>query len=145
MLRDRNSVFPFEFTKQPFQARLSISLPLFTNFSRTQRVSEARATHRDLEESVRARGLAVQTEVNQGFLTLQASYTAVAIQDTNRTAAGEQLQLATERYRVGSGTFFELLDAQVAALRAEYDYVNAVYDYHRTLATLEAVVGRSLR
>ena len=94
---------------------------------------------------MRARGLAVQTEVSQGYLTLQTAYAAVAIQDTNRTAAGEQLQLATERYRVGSGTFFELLDAQVASLRAEYDYVNAVYDYHKTLAALEASVGRSLR
>lgn len=144
-LRARNSVFPFDFTRQPFQARLNISLPLFTNFSRTQRVSEARAQHEDLEEAVRARGLGVQTEVSQAFLTLQASYQAVAIQDTNRAAATEQLQLATERYRVGSGTFFELLDAQVADLRAAYDYVNAVYDYHRTLATLEAAVGRSLR
>src|SRR5207237_695982 len=61
------------------------------------------------------------------------------------TPAAEQLQLATERYRVGSGTFFELLDAQVAALRAETDYVNAVYDYHKALAALEAAVGRPLR
>lgn len=144
-LRDRNSVFPFQFTRQPFQARLSITLPIFTNFSRELQVSEARAQHQDIEESVRARGLAVQTEVSQGYLTLQTAYAAVAIQDTNRSAASEQLQLATERYRVGSGTFFELLDAQVAALRAEYDYVNAVYDYHKTLAALEASVGRSLR
>src|SRR5205823_3320407 len=74
-----------------------------------------------------------------------ATYQAIAIQDTNRTAAREQLQLATERYRVGSGTFFELLDAQVAALRAETEYVNAVYDYHKALAALEAAVGRPLR
>ena len=53
--------------------------------------------------------------------------------------------LATERYRVGSGTFFELLDAQVAQLRAEIDYVNAVYDYHKAVAALEAAVGRPLR
>jgi outer membrane protein len=46
---------------------------------------------------------------------------------------------------VGSGTFFELLDAQVAALRAEHDYVNAIYDYHKSLAALEAAIGRSLR
>jgi outer membrane protein len=94
---------------------------------------------------VRARGLAVQTEVSQAFLVLQTAFRAVGLQDTNRTAAREQLQLATERYRVGSGTFFELLDAQVAALRAESDYVNATYDYHKAIAALEAAVGRSLR
>jgi outer membrane protein len=94
---------------------------------------------------VRARGLAVQTEVSQSYLTVQTAYRTIAIQDTNRSAAREQLQLATERYRVGSGTFFELLDAQVAALRAEYDFVAAIYDYHKALAALEAAVGRPLR
>jgi len=144
-LVDQTSVFPFQFTRQPFQARLSISLPIFTNFSRTQRISEARAQHGDLEEAVRARGLAVQTEVSQAFLTLQTAFRTTGLQDTNRTAAREQLQLATERYRVGSGTFFELLDAQVASLRAESDYVNAIYDYHKALSALEAAVGRPLR
>ncbi len=144
-LRDANSVFPFDFTRQPFQARLTLTLPIFTNFARELRVSEARAQHDNLEESVRARGLAVQTEVSQAFLTLQTAFRTVGLQDTNRTAAREQLQLATERYRVGSGTFFELLDAQVAALRAESDAVNATYDYHKALALLEAAVGRSLR
>jgi outer membrane protein len=94
---------------------------------------------------VRARGLQVQTEVNQAFLQLETAYQAIAIQDTNRLRARDQLQLATERYRVGSGTFFELLDAQVATLRAETDYVSAVYDYHKAVAALEAAVGRPLR
>jgi len=94
---------------------------------------------------VRARGLEVRTEVSQAFLTLQTTYRAVSIQDTSRAAAREQLQLATERYRVGSGTFFELLDAQVAQLNAEFDYVSAIYDYHKAVAALEAAVGRRLR
>jgi outer membrane protein TolC len=46
---------------------------------------------------------------------------------------------------VGSGTFFELLDAQLAAQRADADYINAVYAYHRSVASLEAAVGRPLR
>ena len=144
-VRDRNSVFPFNFTKQPFQARLTVTWPIFNNFSRELNVSNARTQHNDLEERVRARGLAVQTDVSQAFLVLQSAYRTVGLQDTNRVAAREQLQLATERYRVGSGTFFELLDAQIAALRAEQDAVNATYDYHKALAVLEAAVGRSLR
>jgi outer membrane protein len=144
-LRDANSVFPFQFTEQPFQARLTISMPIFTNFAQELRVSQARADRSDLEESVRARGLAVQTDVSQAYLALQTAYRTVGLQDTNRTAGREQLQLSTERYRVGSGTFFDLLDAQLQALRAESDYVNATYDYHKAVAALEAAVGRSLR
>ena len=144
-LRDANSVFPFQFTEQPFQARLTISMPIFTNFAQELRVSQARADRNDVEESVRARGLAVHTDVSQTYLALQTAYRTVGIQDTNRTAGLEQLQLSTERYRVGSGTFFDLLDAQVQALRAESEYVNATYDYHKAVAALEAAVGRSLR
>jgi len=144
-IRDQNTAYPFSFTPQPFQARLAISLPLWTNFSQPLQVSQAKAQQQDLEESVRARGLQVHTDVSQAYLTVTTDYRTIAIQDTNRAAAREQLQLATERYRVGSGTFFELLDAQVAQLRAESDYVNAVYDYHKAVAALEAAVGRPLR
>jgi len=144
-IRDQNAAYPFNFTPQPFQARLSISIPLWSNFSQPLQVSQAKAQQQDLEEDVRARGLQVHTDVSQAYLTVTTAYRTIAIQDTNRTAAREQLQLATERYRVGSGTFFELLDAQVAQLRAESDYVNAVYDYHKAVAALEAAVGRPLR
>jgi outer membrane protein len=144
-LRDQNSRYPFHFTPQPFQARLTVSIPLWSNFHQPLLVSQAKAQQQDLQESVRARGLQVQTDVSQAYLTLETAFQTIAIQDTNRTAAREQLQLATERYRVGSGTFFELLDAQVAGLRAETDYINAVYDYHKAVAALEAAVGKPLR
>jgi outer membrane protein len=145
LIQDQNARYPFHFTPQPFQARLTVTLPLWGNFQQPLSVSLAKASQQDLQESVRARGLQVRTDVSQAYLTLQTAFQAIAIQDTNRTAAREQLQLATERYRVGSGTFFELLDAQVAALRAETEYINAVYDYHKGLAALEAAVGRTLR
>ena len=144
-LRDQNNIFPFSFISQPFQARLTVTLPLWTNFSQSQQVAEAKANHEDLEEGVRARGLALQTEVSQAYYTLQTAFQSVAIQDTNRAVGQEQLQLATDRYKVGSGTFFELLDAQVTALRAETDYIGAVYAYHKAVAALEAAVGRPLR
>jgi outer membrane protein TolC len=144
-LRTQNRAYPYHFTPEPFQARLTVSIPLWGDFQQPLQVSQAKAQQQDLDESVRARGLQVQTEVNQAFLQLETAFQAIAIQDTNRIRAREQLQLATERYRVGSGTFFELLDAQVAALRAETDYVSAVYDYHKARAALEAAVGRPLR
>ena len=144
-IRDAQTAYPFRFTSQPFQAQLTISLPIFTNFSRPLQVSQARAQRDDLAESVRARGLEVRTQVSQAYLSLRTSYRTIAIQETNRIAAREQLQLATERYRVGSGTFFELLDAQIAQLSGEFEYVNALYDYHKAVAALEAAVGRPLR
>ncbi len=140
-----NDVFPFSFTNQPFQVGLSVSLPIFTGFSRSLRVSQARAQQQDLDESVRARGLQVQAEVHARFLALQTAHQAIGVQVASREAAREQLRLAQDRYRIGAGTSLELSDAQSAVQQAETDYVNAVYAYHQAVAALEAAVGRPLR
>lgn len=140
-----NSVFPFDFTGQPFSARVSLSLPIFNQFSRESRISEASQFADDARERAEDQRLIVRTNVSEAYYGLIAAYQAIGIQETNRVAAREQLRLATERYRVGSGTFFELLDAQVAEQRAEADYINAIYAHHRAIATLEAAVGRPLR
>jgi outer membrane protein len=144
-LQTQNSAYPFNFTKQPFSARLTFSIPLWSNFQQPLQVSLAKQNHEQMEESVRARALGLQTEVNQAFLTLGTAYQTIAIQDTNRTAARDQLKLASDRYQVGSGTFLDVINAEVTAIRAETDYVNAVYNYHKALAALEAAVGRPLR
>ena len=141
----RNDVFPFDFTRQPFSARISVSLPIFTQFGRPRRSAEAAAQADDAREAAEQRRLQVRTDVSQAYYTLTAAYETIEIQQQNREAAQEQLRLATERYRVGSGTFFELLDAQLAAQQAEADYINAIYAYHRSVASLEAAVGRRLR
>jgi len=142
---DANDVFPFDFTRQPFQASLSISLPIFTGFGRSVQLSQAKAAQQDADESLRAGALQVRAQVNTRFLALNTSYQAIAVQEKSRVAAREQLRLAQDRYRLGSGTSLELSDAQNAVQRAEGDYVNAVYAYHRALAALEAAVGRPLR
>lgn len=144
-IRAQNNVFPFDFTHQPFQASLTISLPIFTGFGRSLRLAQARANEQDADESVRASALQVRTNVQARYLGVQTAYRAIGIQETSRAAAREQLRLAQDRYRVGLGTALEVTDAQTAVQRAEGDYVNAVYEYHRAVAALEAAVGRPLR
>ncbi|HET6779285.1 MAG TPA: TolC family protein [Gemmatimonadales bacterium] len=144
-IRNQNSVFPFSYTGQPFGANLTISLPIFTGFSRSLRLSQARAEEDDVEEEIRARRLQVRTEVHSSYLAVRTSYQAIGVQGISRDAARDQLRLAQDRYRVGAGTALELSDAQAAVQQAEGDYVNAVYDYHKAISALEAAVGRPLR
>jgi len=142
---DLNGKFPFDFDRQPFGASLTISLPIFTGFGRSLRLQQARELELDAEESVRAQAIQVRTDVHSRFLALETNYKAIAVQASSRDAARDQLRLAQDRYRLGSGTALEVSDAQNAVQRAEGDYVNAIYDYHKSLAALEAAVGRPLR
>jgi outer membrane protein len=142
---DANSRFPFDFQSQPFGASLTISLPIFTGFSRGLAVQQAREASIDADESLRAQQLQVRSDVHSRYLALQTAYSAIAVQGQSRDAARDQLRLAQDRYRLGSGTSLEVSDAENNVQRAEGDYVNAIYDYHKALAALEAAVGRPLR
>ena len=141
----RNSVFPFHFTSQPFRASVQISLPIFDGFQRNLSVAQAQAQRDDAREAVRARQLQTRTDVQSRYLAVQTSFKAISVQAANREAARDQLRLAQDRYRLGSGSALEVADAQNNVQRAEGDYVNSVYDYHKAIAALELAVGRPLR
>lgn len=144
-IRDANSGWPFSFTRQPWSISVGVSLPIFDGFSRESRVSAARAQADDAREALRAQQLMIDGQVQTQLLAVETNWRAAQIADTNRAAANDQLTLARERYRVGSGTALEVSDAQNAVTQAEAGYVNAVYDYHTAVAGLEAAVGRTLR
>jgi outer membrane protein len=53
--------------------------------------------------------------------------------------------MARERFRLGAANSIEVTDAQTRLSEAERAVIDAVYMYHKSLAALEALVGRSLR
>jgi len=144
-IKDANGTFPWHFIKNPFNLSVGVSLPIFTGFGRSLQVSQAQEFEDDADENVRAAALRIRTEVNTRYLALNASYKAIGVQAQSRDAARDQLRLAQDRYRLGSGSSLEVTDAQNAVQRAEGDYIAATYAYHRAVAILEAAVGRPLR
>jgi multidrug efflux pump subunit AcrA (membrane-fusion protein) len=144
-IHNTNSVFPFNFTRQPMSVSLGISLPIWDAYSRSLRISQAEATEDQAREGVRAQQLSTDAQIASQLLAARTAWQRIQIQDSNRVAARQQLQLAQDRYRIGNGTSLEIADAQNAVTQAEADYVTAVYDYHLAVVGLEAAVGRPLR
>jgi outer membrane protein len=144
-IRQSNSRFPFNFTKQPRSFTAMLSLPLFDGFAREQRVQEAMATRSDARYSVRARELALTADVTAAYLTLITAEKTVALQEQNAAKARQELKLMQDRYRIGATTFVDLAQSRATYERAESDRINAVYDYHKAFAVLESAVGKPLR
>ncbi len=140
-----NHDFPFHFTSQPFQASVGLSLSIFNGFSRELRISQARLQEKDLDQQVRARALLLESDVRSRYLRIETAFEAIPVQASNVVAAREQLKLAQDRYRLGSGNALEIADAQNGVQLAEGDYINAVYAYQQAIVALEASVGHSLR
>jgi outer membrane protein len=144
-IRRQNNAFPFGFTRQPFQVSATLSLAIFDNFQREQRVEESEAARNDALYSIRAQELKTTATVTSAYLTLQAQAQQVALQERTAQQAREALRLAEERYRVGLAPFLDVSDARTQFEQAESDRINAVYDFHKAFASLEAAVGRPLR
>lgn len=144
-LREQNSVFPFAFERNPWQVSASLSLPIFDNFGREQRMQEAQVQRNEARYRVRAQELQLTADVTAAYRTLETAYQTTQLQEQNARTAGEALRLAQERYRVGATTFVEVSQARDVFTRAEVDRINAIYEYHRAYATLENAVGRRLR
>jgi len=144
-INDRNNVFPFDFTGNPFRVSVGISLPIFQGFSRSLRVSQARAAQRNADEQVRFIELQLRTTIGSRLQATQTTYDVIQVQKQSQDAARQQLQLANERYRLGSGTVLEVSDALNAVTAADAAYINAIYDHQRAIVALYAALGRNYR
>lgn len=145
LLLESNDVFPFNFTKSPFNASLTINVPIFQGFNRQQRVAQASQAHEDARHNRRAQELRIRTNVTSAYDNLETSLQIVAIEERNLEVATQQLELARERYRLGAANYLELLDAQNSLATAERDHLNAVYNFHGAIIGLEAAAGIRLR
>jgi outer membrane protein len=137
--------FPFKFARSPMSFSAVLSIPIFDNFNREQRVEQAQIDRDNARLTVRARELQMTADVTQTYLNLVTAARTVELQAVNAQKAREELTFAQERYRVGAATFLDVTTSNATFVQAQVDRVNAIYDYHRAFAALEAAVGRPLR
>jgi outer membrane protein len=144
-IREQNNQFPFRFNRSPFALTAQLSIPLFDNFQREERVQVAEANRDDAMYQVKAKDLALTADVTQAYLTLMTSVKTVQLQQQNAQKAQEELAFAEERYKVGAATFLDVTTSRGTYEQALIDRVNSVYDFHKSFAALENAVGRPLR
>ena len=144
-IRAQNSQFPFSFQRSPLALTASLSIPIFDNFGREERVQQAQVAKEDAVYNVKAKDLAMTADVTQAYRTLQTAVQTVALQEQNASKAKEELSYAEERYKVGASTFLDVVTSRGSYEQALIDRVTAVYDYHKAFAALENAVGHPLR
>ena len=140
----QNRQFPFDFETQPFSMSLGVSVPIFQGLSRQYQVEAASAQAEDARHRLRSEELRIRADVETAHLTLEAAHRAYGLESRNRALAEDQLRLARERYRVGSTSFLELMEAETVMARADRAYLLSVYAFQEALAALEAAVGQDL-
>ena len=144
-IREQNKAFPFDFTRQPPSASLSISIPVFQGLGRQREVESARALLQDNRFQIREQELALRADIESRLAIVRTTYETALIEERNQALADEQLRLARERYRLNLLNFIDLVEAETVKAQADRLRVLSIFTYHDAIADLEAVVGKPLR
>jgi outer membrane protein TolC len=126
------------------QLSLSLNWDIFNGFDRELTIAQREASLDVAEATAADARRAVDADLPQRLAELAAARSKIDITATSVAAAGEDLRVQQERYRLGASTIVDLLTSQEALNQAEVDVVNARFDYLRAKAQLEALIGRTL-
>ncbi len=83
----------------------------------------------------------VQLQIQEGYLNLKAAEQKIQSTHAAVEAGQEDFRIKTLRYRSGVGTNVDVLDAETSLATARNNYVDALYNYNLSIATLEKAMG----
>ncbi|MGQ0815241.1 MAG: TolC family protein [Gemmatimonadota bacterium] len=132
--------FPSALNRSQFV--VNVSVPIWNGGQRELAIARARAD-RDVARAERAeRERATAQVMAAAYSGYQTAGAAIELAQTGVGAASESYRVQRARYREGSTTILDLLEAQVALSEAEAALVQSRYAARLSLAQLEALLGR---
>ena len=127
-------------------AGLTMSFPLFTGFSQSYKIGQARLQYQSALENLENKKNAIENEVWAAVQDYETSLESFKITQTLLASAKENERVAFESYKVGKVNILTLLDAQssLASARVEnstsfYSFLTARYSLQKALGQMEKI------
>jgi outer membrane protein len=123
---------------------LNVSLPIWDDGRRELAISQARV-NRDVSRAIRDDlERAARPDVTAAFEAYVTAQATTGLSGTGVLVARENYRVQESRYRAGSTTILDVLDAQIRLTQSEADLVQSRYAARLALAGLEAILGHRL-
>ena len=135
---------PFSSDSRYAQARLSLSIPVFSGFSNERDITQAQVDLANAEERVRQTRLEAERDVRSRLIDLRGAWDSYRLAERSSEIAEERLRLAREGYRLTTVTFSDLQLAIEGAANERRTAITARYDFVAARIALEQVVGGPL-
>ncbi|MCQ8182653.1 TolC family protein [Methylomonas sp. SURF-1] len=121
----------------------SVPLPVF---DRNQgRIQEAEHRLTKAEEELRSTEVRITTALNTAYQALDTAYSEIiTLQQDILPGAQSAYDAAREGYRLGKFGFLDVLDAQRTLFGAKNQYLLALAEYHKSVASVERLVGSNM-
>lgn len=120
---------------------LTLSVPIFEGFALDAGIDQAKANLKGAEAS---NDIVMQTlylDVQQQEYALQEAAEKIQAARKLVDQATEALRLAVGQYNSGTGSALDVTDAQVTLGNARISYIQSLYDYNVSYASLQRAMG----
>ncbi|MBI3891805.1 MAG: TolC family protein [Candidatus Wallbacteria bacterium] len=122
-------------------ATVNVNLPIFDGQLTDGRVQEAEAQRLKAQHDLEALEQQIELDVTRATALVAQSEAVISATQKAVQQAREALDIANEAYRVGTRTYLELLDAQLALSVADINRSQAQRDYSVARAALDRALG----
>lgn len=107
---------------------LNASVPLFNGFNLQRQYQNAQLNVKASELLYKKQQLQLNTELSSVFLRYTRNVELLKLQNENTEAARQTVDIALDKYRIGTSTLLEVKNAQQNLMNAETNYINVLYE-----------------
>jgi outer membrane protein TolC len=124
---------------------MEINIPIFYKSKQERKVAETKSEIQVIEAQYRAMKNEILFMITDMGSMIQRVERQLELYKTGIIPqASLQINSAMSGYRVGKADFMTLLDSRMTLYRYELEYHQALTEYEKNVASLEAIVGRQL-
>jgi outer membrane protein TolC len=120
---------------------LSLSYPLFDGFNINRTIRNAKVELNTMENYFKDTDLGIHTELYKLYIDYKTNLRIVAIESLNKEVARENVEVAFEKYRLGSISDIELRETQKKYIDAQYQLLFSQFQAKKAEIELLRISG----
>ncbi|MDF1613128.1 TolC family protein [Stygiobacter electus] len=128
-----------------YGASFGISVPLWFMFDQRGKIQEAAANQSISESELQLTKNEITLKIKSAFTDYENNLKLVKLYVSDILPQADEIyRTAIKSYDAGEITYIEFLQAKQTLINAKNNYINVLFNYNRSIFTLEEIVGDSI-
>jgi outer membrane protein TolC len=121
---------------------LSIQVPIFDGFTKKYKIQQARNTVQKTKQSLGLVEQSIDLQIRSANVSIQNSLETLKTQKRNLDLAQEILRVSKIKYKAGTGSNIEIINAESSLKESQTNYYAALYDVLLAKVDLDKAKGK---
>lgn len=121
---------------------VSLSVPLFQGGSRLYKSKQIKIQQDELKDQRESLKKSIELQMITALDNIKKAVEKIASNKKAMSQAEKAMTISKKRYEVGSGTFLDITNSELAYIQAGLSYNQSIYDFLSSKSDLEKILGK---